>query len=42
MTFSNEGLAGALDSLIATCAPPPKSSPTSVVTPVAARDSATK
>jgi hypothetical protein len=42
--FSNEGLSGAFDSLLATCPPPPRSSPASAsaVTPVAARDSAAK
>jgi hypothetical protein len=42
--FSNEGFSAALDSLLATCPPPPRSSPapTSAVTPVAARDSAAK
>jgi hypothetical protein len=42
--FSNEGLSAALDSLVATCPPPPRSSqaPTSAVTPVAVRDSAAK
>jgi hypothetical protein len=43
-SFSNEGFAGALDSLLATCPPPSKSSPApiSAVTPVAVRDSAAK
>jgi hypothetical protein len=42
--FSNEGFSAALDSLLATCPPPPRSSPTptSAVTPVAVRDSAAK
>jgi len=42
--FSNEGLSAALDGLLATCPPPPRSSPapTSAVTPVAVRDSAAK
>ena len=42
--FSNEGLSAALDSMLATCPPPPRSSPasTSAVTPMVARDSAAK
>jgi len=42
--FSNEGLSAALDSLLATCPPPPRSSPAaaSAVTPVAARDNVAK
>jgi len=42
--FSNEGFSAALDSLLATCPPSPRSSPapTSAVMPVAVRDSAAK
>jgi len=41
--FSNEGLSAALDSLLATCPPPPRSpAPASAVTPVAARDNVAK
>jgi len=41
--FSNEGLSAALDSLLATCPPPPRSpAPASAVTPVAARDNIAK